>query len=128
MRLIQIRHVHGGRRTGVVSEGSIALLRGGESIYAFAQLALNGRASLSAVVESSVTQEALDYDGVSSGTSDWRILPAMDHPAESARCLVSGTGLTHMASAKNPDAMHAAPEQTSARASGAWTGQEGRPT
>jgi len=107
MRLIQIRHVHGGRRTGVVSDGSIALLRGGESIYAFAQLALNGRASLSAVVESSVTQEALDYDAVYSGAADWRILPAMDHPGESARCLVSGTGLTHMASAKNRDAMHA---------------------
>jgi hypothetical protein len=152
MRLIQIRHVHGGRRTGVVSDGSIALLRGGESIYAFAQLALNGRASLSAVVESSVTQETLDYDAVYSGASDWRILPAMDHPAESARCLVSGTGLTHMASAKNRDAMHAASaeptaahvektaahvDQTAARvektaraehASGAWTGQEARPT
>ena len=123
MRLIQIRHVHGGRRTGVVSDGSIALLRGGESIYAFAQLALNGRASLSAVVESSVTQEALDYDAVYSGASDWRILPAMDHPAESARCLVSGTGLTHMASAKNRDAMHASSmEQTAPHM------QEARPT
>jgi hypothetical protein len=113
MRLIQIRHVHGGRRAGVVSDGSIALLRGGESIYAFAQLALNGRATLHAIVEGSVTQEALDYDAVYAGTSDWRILPAMDHPAEPARCLVSGTGLTHMASAKNRDAMHAA-EQTAA--------------
>jgi hypothetical protein len=135
MRLIQIRHVHGGRRTGVVSDGSIELLRGGESIYAFAQLALDGRASLSAVVEGSVTQEALDYDAVYSGASDWRILPAMDHPAETARCLVSGTGLTHMASAKNRDAMHAGPvEKTAAhgdktaRASGARTGQEARPT
>jgi hypothetical protein len=138
MRLIQIRHVHGGRRTGVVSDGSIALLRGGESIYAFAQLALNGRASLSAVVESSVTQEALDYDAVYTGAADWRILPAMDHPGESARCLVSGTGLTHMASAKNRDTMHGSAvgqtaerlEQTGGaeRASGAWTGQEARPT
>src|ERR1700683_2290391 len=131
MRLIQIRHVHGGRRTGMVSDGSIELLRGGESIYAFAQLALDGRATLSAVVEGSVTQEALDYDAVYLGASDWRILPAMDHPAEAARCLVSGTGLTHMASAKNRDAMHAAPvEETGGteRASGAWTGQEARPT
>ena len=138
MRLIQIRHVHGGRRAGVVSDGSIALLRGGESIYAFAQLALGGRATLRTVVESSVTQEALDYDAVYTGASDWRILPAMDHPAEAARCLVSGTGLTHMASAKNRDAMHAsASEQTAApmgqtahaeRASGAGTGQEARPT
>ncbi len=65
--------------------------------------------SLRAVVEDAVTQESLDYDAVYSGSSDWRILPAMDHPAEPARCLVSGTGLTHLASAKNRDAMHAAP-------------------
>ena len=51
MRLIQIRHVHGGRRTGVVNDGAIELLRGGESVYAFAQIALGGRASLRAVVE-----------------------------------------------------------------------------
>jgi hypothetical protein len=38
----------------------------------------------------------------------------MDHPVEAARCLVSGTGLTHIASAKNRDAMHAAPVETEA--------------
>lgn len=107
MRLIQLRHVHGGRRTGLVNNGTIDLLRGGESVYAFAQFALNGRASLRAVVEGAVTQETLDYDAIYAGVSDWRIMPAMDHPAEPARCLVSGTGLTHMASAKNRDAMHA---------------------
>jgi hypothetical protein len=111
MRLIQIRHVHGGRRTGVVSDGSVALLRGGESIYAFAQQALSGRASLRTVVEGAITQETLDYDAIYAGASDWRILPAVDHPAEAARCLVSGTGLTHLASAKNRDAMHTGPTE-----------------
>jgi hypothetical protein len=114
MRLIQIRHVHGGRRTGVVNDGAIELLRGGESVYAFAQMALGGRSSFRAVVEGAVTQETLNYDAVYSGASDWRILPAIDHPAEPARCLVSGTGLTHMASAKNRDAMHAAPAEQAA--------------
>jgi hypothetical protein len=33
-------------------------------------------------------------------------MPSADHPQEPARCLVSGTGLTHMASAKNRQAMH----------------------
>jgi len=107
MRLIQLKSADGGRRTGVVNDGAIALLRGGESIYGFAQLALDGKTTLRAVVESSVTQEALDYDAIYSGASGWRVLPAMDHPGEAARCLVSGTGLTHMASAKNRDAMHA---------------------
>src|SRR6185437_12067814 len=35
-----------------------------------------------------------------------RLLPSADFPAAPARCLVSGTGLTHQASAKNRDAMH----------------------
>jgi hypothetical protein len=34
-------------------------------------------------------------------------MPAYDHPDEPARCLVSGTGLTHKASAENRQAMHA---------------------
>jgi hypothetical protein len=35
------------------------------------------------------------------------LLPAYDHPEEPARCLVTGTGLTHKASAANRQAMHA---------------------
>jgi hypothetical protein len=34
----------------------------------------------------------------------------MDHPTEPSRCLVSGTGLTHLGSAKNRQAMHSASE------------------
>ena len=41
------------------------------------------------------------------GDSDWRLLPPIDHPDEAARCLVSGTGLTHLGSAQNRQAMHA---------------------
>jgi hypothetical protein len=51
--------------------------------------------------------EVMDYDSVHRGDSDWRCLPAFDHPEEPARCLVSGTGLTHKASAENRQAMHA---------------------
>ncbi len=51
---------------------------------------------------------SLDYDEVYSLKSDWSFLPSFDHPDEPARCLVSGTGLTHLASAANRDAMHAA--------------------
>jgi hypothetical protein len=50
----------------------------------------------------------VNYDAVHRGGSDWRLLPAFDHPDEPARCLVTGTGLTHKASAKNRQAMHAA--------------------
>jgi hypothetical protein len=49
----------------------------------------------------------LDYDAIHSGKSEWRILPAIDHPEEPARCLVSGTGLTHLGSARDRQNMHA---------------------
>jgi hypothetical protein len=53
------------------------------------------------------TADTLPYEPVYRGDSDWLLLPPMDHP-EPARCLVSGTGLTHTKSAANRDAMHAA--------------------
>lgn len=37
-----------------------------------------------------------------------RFLPAIDHPTEPARCLVSGTGLTHRRSVDTRQAMHGA--------------------
>ena len=39
-------------------------------------------------------------------TRPWRLLPPIDHPAEPARCIVSGTGLTHFGSARDRHAMH----------------------
>jgi hypothetical protein len=44
--------------------------------------------------------------------SPWRLLAPIDHPQEPTRCLVSGTGLTHLGSARDRQAMHtSAPEQ-----------------
>lgn len=51
----------------------------------------------------------MDYEAIYRGDSDWRLLPAFDHPDEPARCLVTGTGLTHKTSAANRQAMHADP-------------------
>ena len=50
--------------------------------------------------------EVLDYDPIYQATSEWRILPAIDHPEEPSRCLVSGTGLTHLGSARGRQKMH----------------------
>lgn len=48
----------------------------------------------------------IPYDAVYEGGSEWKLLPAFDHPDDPARCLVSGTGLTHRKSAENRQAMH----------------------
>jgi hypothetical protein len=81
-----------------------------ESIFQLAQEAVDSKISLAALVQKKATGEFLDYDPVYNGQSEWRLLPPIDHPAEPARCLVSGTGLTHLGSAKNRQAMHSASE------------------
>jgi hypothetical protein len=52
--------------------------------------------------------EAIDYNAIYHGYSDWRLRCAVTHPFEPARLLVSGTGLTHRRSADNRQAMHVA--------------------
>ena len=95
------------RRVALVEEPYLRCLDEVGSVYELAQRCLQSGVKLSAQVHALARGETLDYDAIYSGVSDWRILPAIDHPAEAARCLVSGTGLTHLASAKNRDAMHA---------------------
>ena len=83
-----------------------------ESIYELAQQALDSPTVPLATVDSGEWHSAnrLDYEPIYSGKSEWRLLPPIDHPGEPARCLVSGTGLTHLGSAKNRQAMHEAKE------------------
>jgi hypothetical protein len=110
MRLIQV-HGPQGRRVGAVEENQIQLLGGCDSIVALATSALDAGVALTQHAAASLTRETLDYDAVYSGASPWRILPAIDHPEQPARCMVSGTGLSHMGSASQRQAMHASDEQ-----------------
>jgi hypothetical protein len=105
-RLVQLQHATHGRRVGMVRENHLGLLKGVASIYELAQSALGADRSLESAIKEASGGEELDYDTIYAGHSEWRILPAFDHPGEPARCLVTGTGLTHKASADNRQAMH----------------------
>ncbi len=107
MRLVQLHHPVDGRRVALVDEPTLRLLSY-ESVYALATEALSAGRRLTEEAERSVTPDSLDYDEVYDGHAEWRLLPAFDHPGEPARCLITGTGLTHLASAANRQAMHAA--------------------
>ena len=108
MRLLQIRNGQGERRIGMVNDQRIILLDGAKSIYELAQHALAAGTDLITTVKKCTSGHNLAYDDIYMGRSDWRILPAIDHPQEPGKCLVSGTGLTHVKSAQNRQAMHAA--------------------
>jgi hypothetical protein len=107
MRIVQIRR-DDERRVAIVDGSRLRLLDGKEadSVYALANQALACGQPLAAVVEKACRGETLDYDSVYEGSSEWRLLPSFDHPNEVSRCMVSGTGLTHKASAEHRSAMH----------------------
>ena len=132
MRLLQIAgpggHRAGQRRVGIVREPGIFLLEGVATVYQLAQEALSAGATVADTAERHASAESLDYDAVYTGRSPWRILPAMDHPGDPAHCLISGTGLTHMASAQNRQAMHAAGDApTDSMRMYRWGVEGGRP-
>lgn len=104
-RLVQIAN-GSVRRVALVEEPRLRLLAEVSSIYSLANRAIVAGKKLSDAARQVASQELLDYDPIYDGRSDWRILPAIDHPEEPARCLVSGTGLTHLGSARDRQAMH----------------------
>ena len=107
MRLVQIQN-GANRRVALVEEPQLRLIAGVKSIYDLAIIADSQETSLSKLIQESLTDEKLDYDAVYGGKGGWKLLPPIDQPEEPARCLVSGTGLTHLGSAKNRQAMHSA--------------------
>jgi hypothetical protein len=105
VRLVQLQHGES-RRVALVEEPHLRLLADVDSIYTLANAAIAAALPLTALIQRHFTGERLDYDQIYSGGSAWRLRVPIDHPAEPARCLVSGTGLTHLGSATNRNAMH----------------------
>ena len=104
MRLVQVVR-DSQRRVARVDGETLHLLDAHwPNIYSLALQAADGGKSIADVVTDS--GEILDYQAIYEGNSHWHLLPAFDHPSDPAHCMVSGTGLTHKASAENRAAMH----------------------
>ena len=110
MRLVQIQ-TNERRAVALVDAPVLRLLRDASSVYELAQEAITSGASFQDLVRSRVTDETISYDSVYQGESDWRLLTPLDHPDGASRCLVSGTGLTHLGSAKSRQSMHTMDEE-----------------
>ena len=106
LRLVQLLNEDEGRRVAVVEEPHLRPLARWRSVYDLAQDAITAGLGIVEVVAAGTFLAPLDYDAVYDGRSPWRLLPPIDHPAEPGRCLVTGTGLTHKASAENRNSMH----------------------
>ncbi len=96
------------RRVALVEEPHLHVLDGCNYVYELAQSAIKEGVKLADVARKRLTNERLDYDLVYNEKSEWRLLPPIDHPDECSRCMISGTGLTHLGSARDRQSMHAA--------------------
>lgn len=109
MRIVQIQHEDGSRRVAVVDGNWLSPLKEYQSVYILAQAALAHKQRLVTFISQAAREKKLTYEHVYSGASEWKLLPPIDHPAEQARCLITGTGLTHIKSAEARREMHSAP-------------------
>lgn len=127
-RLIQIGKGNV-RRVALVEEPNVRLLDNCSSIYELAHTAIRAGIKLGDAARQRARHETFDYDSIYEGRSEWRILPAIDHPDEPSRCLISGTGLTHLGSARGRQSMHATAmeELTDSMRMFRWGMEGGRP-
>ncbi len=96
------------RRVALVEEPHLRCLEGISSVYELARRYADSGSKLSEQAFALASGELLDYSDVYAGTSEWRLLAPIDVPAEPSRLMISGTGLTHLGSAKDRQAMHLA--------------------
>src|SRR5580692_3851339 len=102
MRLVQLMQGDR-RRVALVNEPKLKIFRQWESIYQLAQAAISAKRKIAETIGEA--GEAIDYDAVYDGKSEWKLLPCFDHP-EPTRFFITGTGLTHKSSAANRQSMH----------------------
>ncbi|HLW98194.1 MAG TPA: AraD1 family protein [Candidatus Acidoferrales bacterium] len=128
IRLVQLRK-GGDRRVALVEEPQLRLIEGFHSVYELAKAAIDAGSKLSEFAKHLASGGMLEYDPIYNGHSEWVLLPPVDHPDEPARCLISGTGLTHLGSASDRQAMHAVKEAdlTDSMKIYRWGVERGRP-
>jgi hypothetical protein len=106
-RLVQIRRGDA-RAVALCDEPRLHVVDGFTSVFDLVQAAIAAGAPLADLVRKRAAVESLEYDAIYAGRSEWRLMTPIDHPHEPARCLVSGTGLTHLGSAAQRQQMHEA--------------------
>jgi hypothetical protein len=102
------------RRVAIVEEPTLVCLHEVQSIYELAMRCLSRGVQLSEEALALAYGEVLSYDAIYSGASEWHLLAPIDMPEMASRLTIAGTGLTHLGSAKERQAMHLAEASKSA--------------
>jgi hypothetical protein len=96
------------RRVAVVEGPRLRCLIEVQSVYELVQRCLSHSCQLSEQALALANGDVLDYDAIYAGTSEWHLLVPIDVPGSPSRLTIAGTGLTHLGSAKERQAMHLA--------------------
>jgi hypothetical protein len=102
MRLLQFTEGQRIRVGRADPDGSVAPLKGVESVHQLARTAIAQHKTLEQVLAQTSFEAPIAYAELLGAA---RLLPPLTHP-DPAHCLVTGTGLTHLGSAAARDAMH----------------------
>jgi hypothetical protein len=94
------------RRLAMVEEPHLRCLEEVCCVYELAVRYAKFGSKMSEQASALASGELLDYDAIYAGKSEWRLLAPVDVPGQPSRVLVSGTGLTHLGSARERQAMH----------------------
>src|SRR3982750_4220716 len=132
MHLVQL--ANGNLRGVAVVQGSrLIILDEVTSIYELAKRALAHRILLPQAPTTLATGDHVLYDDVFQQNSPWQLIAPIDVPGAPQMTLVSGTGLTHLGSARERQAMHAETakkteaEMTDSMRMFEWGREKGRP-
>jgi hypothetical protein len=90
----------------LVEEPQLRCLEGATSVYELVSDCLRSGQSLVERVRELATGTSLSYNEIYSERNAWRLMSPIDVPGAPERMLVSGTGLTHLGSAKDRQSMH----------------------
>jgi len=121
------------RAVALVEEPHLVLLTEVTSVCQLAQRALAQKIVLSKLATSLATGDRIVYDDVYQQNSPWKLLAPIDVPGAPQMTLVSGTGLTHLGSARERQAMHletakkSEAEMTDSMRMFEWGREKGRP-
>lgn len=103
MRIVQLRHEGKSRIAIVENKNQLRLVEGEGGTYALAKKAVQANSTLLEYCQTHASGKLVDY---TQALDQNRIEVPCMHP-DPAHCLVSGTGLTHLGSAKTRSQMHA---------------------
>lgn len=104
-RLVQISN-GSVRRVALVEEPHLHCLEEVNSVYELASDCIRSGQSFSERVSHLAAGTSLSYNEIYDERGEWRLISPIDVPGMPERLLVSGTGLTHLGSAKDRQTMH----------------------